>query len=320
MNGDDPADYNYSIKDIKSNNGVIFIGNTEFRKSMILEDVYVSKNGCIFDLFRNKIPFIVMKDQYYNYRKYKDYPVAQLVYDAWVGNYDPEKEIHHKDDCEWNNDYTNLQQLTRKEHLEIHGFNYYSEDLIRQICQTMQDEDLQAYEAAKRFNVNREFVYELRAGISHRDISKDYTFSPAKRFITNKLSEDDVNEICKLFEKRELNNQQISEIFGVNKYTIQDIRKCSSWIRISNKYNYVRESDLGSREKADSVPYNKRNATITEDQVKEVWKCLQNNIKMTKIPELTGVNYGIVKKIKYRTRWTSVTDKLGPIPGDQNFR
>ena len=37
---------------------------------------------------------------------------------------------------------------------------------------------------------------------------------------------------------------------------------------------------------------------------------------MSDISKELGISYKIVKKIKYRTRWTHVTDKLGPLPGD----
>ena len=125
-------DYCYEIPDkTYINSELLYIGGIEFRKSKLINTqvVFVSKNGCVYSEYNNKIIRHTLKSKEYNYRKVLSRPVHHLVYSAWIGDIDPDKEVHHEDDIEWNNDASNLVQLSREEHLAMHDKVYVNDDI-----------------------------------------------------------------------------------------------------------------------------------------------------------------------------------------------
>lgn len=319
----EPSEYYYKIpQKTEIDSKTIMLGNIKFKKSSFFpnRNIYVSDDGCIYDEQRDRIMRQRFKYKEYNYRCYGTFKIHQIVYDAWAGNFDPEKEIHHKDNNEWNNDITNLQQLTRAEHVALHNYTLNDKKKIIQLCELMCS-GMSTRDAAKEVGISYPIAGSVRRKEIHKDISYKYDFPEVTNRGGGILSDEQVHEICKLLEDGEMRNQEIAKMFNVNSYTIQDIRKGVTWRRISDEYNFIRESNLNSVPAVQDIDvdnYKPKAASITVDQVKEIWKRLQNNDSMQSISKLLNISYSIVKKIKDRSRWTKVTDTLGPLPEDKN--
>lgn len=58
----------------------------------------------------------------------------------------------------------------------------------------------------------------------------------------NKLTEDQVCEICKLIESGKYHDTEIAKKFNVSNTTISDIHNCKIWKRISRDYNFKNKS------------------------------------------------------------------------------
>lgn len=303
----------------------IRLGDVVFKKSGLFGhgNIYVSEYGCIYDSMYNCIKPHKFKDEIYNYKMYSNYKIHQIVYDAWIGPLNTNLEIHHKDDNDWNNHYSNLVQLTKSEHMRIHNRNAYDDATIVKVCELMSS-GVGIREAAEEVGVPYSLARDLHSNHARPDISSQYIFPKIINRGGTKTTDEDIHEICKLLVEHKLNNTEIGKIYDLNPYTIQDIRKGSSWKRIVDNYNFIRENDLNTAEKEKRLKdgnsnidsYKASNQKITIDQVKDIWRRLQNNERLIMISNETGISYGIVKKIKYRTRWTHVTDQLGPLLGE----
>lgn len=318
---EDPTTYYYDIPSLDTiNDDLIMLEDIEFRKSNLIKhgNIFISENGCIFDRISSSIKRHRYKDKIYNYQTYSKFKIHQLVYDAWIGPIDPELEIHHKDNNDWNNNASNLIQVSRSEHMILHNNTIYSDEVITQICELMSS-GISIVDASKSLNVPYNLARDLRAKCRHKSISLQYDFPEVINNGASSKSDNDIHEICKLLVNRELNNSEIGKIYGLNKYTIQDIRMGNSWKRISDQYGFVREADLGSLKNTkltDINDYKPHNQSISIDQVKDIWHRLQNGESLISVSRNTGISYSIIKKIKYRTRWRKVTDLLGPLPDD----
>lgn len=120
----------------KKNNNIITIKDKEFKQLYDLE-VYVSKDGIIYNSYTNKFfmkyinekGYYVMRIPKRYYEKLSSYPslrklmrINRLVWLTWNGNIPEGYEINHIDSNRWNNDLSNLECITKKENL-IDGFS-----------------------------------------------------------------------------------------------------------------------------------------------------------------------------------------------------
>lgn len=308
----------YIVNDVQIDGDECLIDGDVFKRVKSLPTYFINEYGCAFNSRTYSIAKQNFKYKEYNYKAILKIGVHRMVYEAWVGDLLPGHEIHHKDDTDWNNYYANLEQLTRPDHMINHGENLFDKETIHAICKDLV-QGMHIYESAKKNNVSPYVVESIYRGKSHKDISSQYTFPEIRRnSFSRKLSEQDVREICELFQEYKLTNKEIGEIYNVAKDTICDIRRRRSFRNITSEYTFS-TLDVGQTEESRNKNIeskSKRNASITEEQVIQIWRDLQTGMMVKVVAEKNGVSKNIVSKIRQRYRWSSVTDKLGPLPSD----
>ena len=104
-----------------------------------------------------------------------------------------------------------------------------SPDMVRKICELLQ-EGKTAEETAKELNVSKSVVHHIRAGVSWKDISKDYYFKPKKQ------SDEDVIKACELIQN-EVSLAEITKITGLKNHVLLDIRNGKTYTEISKNYD-----------------------------------------------------------------------------------
>lgn len=279
-------------------------------------EIFVSNDGLVYNS---------QKRDFYKYSMHpKGYVqvsldlVHRLVYAVWNGELISGYHVHHKDGNPWNNRATNLQQLTPEEHSKIpNSLNIYSIQQIKELCEDMQN-GMSPIEASRKAGVRDSLGASIRCGSAWQHIAKDYTFPQDVIFARpGILSPKDAEEIVELFKDGVLTSREIAEKYGVTRDSIQDIRNRRSWKTLTCKHVFTSVDPGNPTPEKHAKP---TNATINEDQVREIWKCLQAGESMQYIASKLNIKYDIIKKIKYRYRWTSVTDQLGDLPGRENHR
>ena len=301
--------YKYDLRSIliKSENSIYLSDGymrEEFRRYNDTQ-YYVSQKGAIYSTNKKDLLLHSIDGKGYHSTHTHNH---RMVYQCWVSDLECGMDIHHLDGQEWNNDASNLQMLTPEEHKLIPNANFkYADEIVHEACRLMET-GMRPYDVARKLGIHPQVVVEWRAG-ARPNISQIYIYPKLGVYKTAKLTCEDVHEICKLLEDEKYTNSEIADMYGVNRYTIQDIRTRSSWRDISENYSFSKEEPGVSRSKSSSP----RNATITPEMVRLIWERLRSASTMKEVAEEFGVSYGIVKKIRYQTRWKSVTDKLEPI-------
>lgn len=98
-----------------------------------------------------------------------------------------------------------------------------------------------------------------------------------------KVTEDVVNQICKLLATTNKSILEISTITGASKHTIRDIKRGKTWKEIAANYDFTN--------------YNFGHEDITY-KVHEICKYAESNLyTMKEISNMTGVSYPVVKNI-----------------------
>ena len=237
--------------------------------------------------------------------------IHKMVYEAWNGKLIDGYDIHHIDNNDWNNHYTNLIQLSRREHMRLHGVTVLSEYEVRNICENIMKHH--PISVADNLGIPRWKVLDIYHRNNFKNISKDYDFPEYELSLATqrKLSDSEIHDICKLLEEARLSNKEIGDIYNVNKYTIQDIRRGSTWKKISKNYSFERKPDLYSE--LSNIKSSSRNSKITESDVKIIWEKLLNGMTVTEIANEGHYTKPTIQKIKTQYRWKWLTDQFTPL-------
>ena len=238
-------------------------------------DYFISKQGVVFDAVRWKFcsRHYGYPDEYpaVNLRNANDSGVQNNVFihilliKTWKPNeYDSDKVIDHLDGRKFNSVLSNLEVVTNAENtkralekgliLKKANRTFLNEDVIRKLCEGMQ-EGLSNFQLRKYANIPNEYddgslvrlLHGLRSGKNYKYITKDYDFSSWDRRLNhiserNRNREDvvgklsHIRKVCELLANSDMTNIEISNITGVNKNTVQNIRSGKQYKDIAKEY------------------------------------------------------------------------------------
>lgn len=139
-------------------------------------------------------------------------------------------------------------------------------------------------------------------------------WKPTNRGI--KLSDDQVNMICKLLEENKLTLSEIARITNTDRTTVSNILKRNTHIDISWKY------DLDKYEiKTDFSHYGLDNhkTIFTDEEVENICKMIDSgNYSLPEISKITGITYQTVRNIYYGTCRRNISSKYNFMKTDKN--
>ena len=116
----------------------------------------------------------------------------------------------------------------------------YNKDIVHEICKRIIKGESRK-KISEELNVNKNLIYDIKTGKSHKSVSKLYLDKGFEYHKENKEERRNVaREVCKLIEKGKTNNE-IYNILGnkISNYCfISDIRAKRTYSYISKDYNF----------------------------------------------------------------------------------
>lgn len=175
-------------------------------------------------------------------------------------------------------------------------------------------------EVADKFNVPNYIVRNIVVGKSYKNVVTPYDNDLKIRFINNKrkpnrkLTYSEVYQIKNLLCKGELSQNQIADMYNVQRHMISAIKACKKYAYVEHpKDNYL----INSKQ----VKKNMSAKELTINQVKEIKKLLaENNITQVRIAEIYNVNRSAIQKIKNLTYWQYVSEDFNEVISNLNCR
>ena len=126
---------------------------------------------------------------------------------------------------------------------------------VHEICKLI-EEGKGPTEIGKMYGVCEGTIMKIKDGRIWGTVSKDYDFSKwSEKKSGTKLNGEKVHEICKVLLENKYNTDEIGEMFGVSRTTVNDILCGRTWNQIGCQYdfsNVVRRPQRGVR-KVDTV-------------------------------------------------------------------
>lgn len=212
--------------------------------------------------------------------------------------------VNHKDGIKGHDELDNLEWCTQKENsihavgidLTLKGENSHmstiTNDQAREICELL-SQGLKIKEVSEQTGVREKVIRHIYNRESWKQISKDYIFHDYGNSKPYQYSDADINNVCKLLEKRELNTRQIAEITGVSQGYINDIKNGKRRTDISKDYD-LSESNIRNAPKARIA--------------REACELLEKgDMKVKQIAQVTGMNPNMISGIKNGRYWTSIS-------------
>lgn len=183
--------------------------------------------------------------------------VNRLVAYAFIKNINPNEftEVNHKDGDKHNNHVWNLEWCSHSLNMkhayenDLHRkgeeniLSIYSNKQIMYVCELLESNKLTRSEISKLTGVA---IYTIQNILKHKKwthISKNYKIDNYNIISENtgskpKYDIQDIEKVCKLIEDGFYTLAEISNITGVGLYTICDIKRHRTWLKISQKYNF----------------------------------------------------------------------------------
>lgn len=194
--------------------------------------------------------------------------IHRLVALAFIPKIKGKPFVNHIDGNKLNNKIENLEWVTAEENIQ-HAYrtglikvgdesvlSKYDEKIIRKICNEFVKNKLSMVEISQKYNVSYNLVYDLKRHKIWHHIIKDYDYDHYNKKTRapkygeyngrTKLTNEDVENICKLISEGEWTLKGIAAKYNTTYKTIQHIYNKDCWKHITSKYdfsNYVKSNE-----------------------------------------------------------------------------
>lgn len=165
--------------------------------------------------------------------------------------------VNHKDGKKTNNRVDNLEWVTVKgnmEHAKEHGLlGYMGENShlakmtnsTAEKCCKMLAKGKSFNEIAEKLGISRKTVIHIKYGECWTHISKKYTFPKNDQPKPNSINPEVIHAICKMLDEGGHSDPEIARQFGVTREYVRDIRLGKRQKKISQYYNFLKNSFIG---------------------------------------------------------------------------
>ena len=241
----------------------IYDDDTKFYKINGVKSTYiVCKDGSIFNTKHNKfkkLKPIKQKNGYYlvhlhlNGKSYYRW-LHRIVAECFLENPENKPEVNHKNGIKSDNYVDNLEWVSSKENIEhafrtnIRGVGEKSSNSIltnkqvKKICEMLEDNELTMREISDFIGCGYHMVFMIKSKKCWNHISDKYDFSNYDKFSpnrgSNKLTEQDVYNICDLIKSKQYTCRDIAKMYGVFENTLYRIKSTKCWNDITEQYDF----------------------------------------------------------------------------------
>lgn len=165
--------------------------------------------------------------------------------------------VNHKDGKKTNNRVDNLEWVTVKgnmDHAKEHGLlGYMGENShlakmtnsTAEKCCKMLAKGKSFNEIAEKLGISRKTVIHIKYGETWTHISKKYTFPKNDQPKPNSIDPEVIHAICKMLDEGGHSDPEIAGQFGVTREYVRDIRLGKRQKKISQYYNFLKNSFIG---------------------------------------------------------------------------
>lgn len=109
------------------------------------------------------------------------------------------------------------------------------DDKVHEICKILVLHKYSDADIARKLDVRREYVKDIRLGYRRTDISSQYDFDPSPY---NPINDDMIKNVCKLLEEGELSQRKIAKKIGISQCLVSQIYHHKKFTEISSKYKF----------------------------------------------------------------------------------
>ena len=223
-------------------------------------DYRVSKQGKIYSTKRGKLREmspVITRHGYLNchirhkgksFYKY----VHRMVAETFIDNPDNLPQVNHINGNKLDNSVDNLEWVTAKENVEhafktkLRNFGEKSSNAkitgekVHEICKLLEENTKTMREISELTGVPYHLIFFIRKKKTWPEITSQYNFDHYNCFSKNrgysKLTEDDVENICKDLLSGDLTGREIAQKYNVHENTIYDLKAAKRWKDITTKY------------------------------------------------------------------------------------
>lgn len=114
---------------------------------------------------------------------------------------------------------------------------------------------------------------------------------------SNKFSEDQIREVCRLLQDTDLFISKVAEATSVSETTCRGIYYGKKWQHIAKDYVFDRNKRKRGR------------GSLNEDQIREVCRLVNSGLGTKDISEKLGISYDKISKIKNKNTYTRITSQ-----------
>ena len=284
---------------IKGYEGLYQISNLGNLKSFLKDkDGYfrsnVDKNG-----------WYLTVNLYDELRRMKTYRIHRLVAEAFIGEIPKGYHVHHKDGNKQNNNVNNLEWVTARENMQhafdtnlcigIFGENSHLSKITNlealAVCRLIMDRKSNA-EISEELGISEKTIQHIRHGESWKSISKNFKFPKLGNAKPYTVNESKIHEVCKLLEKHKYSDTEISNMTGIRRRYITDVRIKKRRRDISDLYNI------------DSEPVKQ----ISDDAIRKACKLLsEKKLSQAKIAKECSICQCLVSEIYNRKKYIDIS-------------
>ena len=238
--------------------------------------------------------------------------VHRLVAQAFIPNPENKAYVNHIDGNKRNNWVGNLEWTTPKENSdhawrtglvnnkgELQGSSIYTNAQVEKLCQLMSQGILDYTKLEKLTGIKASAISDIRLRRQWKSISDKYKFND-KPF-GPKYTDNEIITACQMMEDPRIPLTAIAKYTNVDVYTLKDIIKGHSYMRIANEYNFPKRLHYGQYSGI---------AKYTNEDIVNICKMLSTGTYSTReISNATGVHINTVCDVLSKRRWNFISDK-----------